>query len=258
MQFYDATNKQGICQEIDRLCDSDDTAYPRIDKTSRVNNALETVIGWIITADGLWQFDDENFTTLPIATYTLTSGQHSYAFNDKFLAIEEIQILPASGGLYKKLMPIDSEEMGGLTFEEYFGITVSGTTFTAPSGLADYYDKQANNIKLDKAPTATYVTLSNGLRVKFKRTGSLFTVTTGTGADTTVPGFASPFHKVLAYMAAREYNQIYHPNRVPRLDALIGDTTPTPSGMKKDIIKFYSRREQDKRPIMSMKRINYI
>ena len=258
MQFYDATNLRAISQEIDRLCDTTDTSYPRAQKTARVNDALETVVGWIITADGTWQFDDENFTTLPLARYTLTSGQHSYAFNDKFLAVEEMQILPASGGLFRQLKPIDSDDLGGVSFEEYFGITVSGSTFTAPSGLPEYYDKQANNIKFDKAPTATYVTLDNGLRVRFKRTGSLFTVATDTAADATVPGFASPFHVILAWMGARPYVATYHPNRVAMLDKWIGDTTPTPTGMKKDILKFYARRQLDKRPIMSMKKTNIL
>ena len=257
MQFYDATNKRAICQTIDRLCDSDDTAFPRLDKTAEVNDAQEIVGSWIITADGTMQFDDENYTTLPINTYDLTSGQHSYAFNDKFLAIEEIQILPASSSIYKKLTPIDPDELG-MSFEEYFGITVSGSTFTASSGLPQYYDKQANNIKFDKAPTATYVTLTKGMRVRFKRTTQAFTAVSTTAADTTVPGFASPFHIVLAWMGARAYCAKYHKDRVANLNNLIGDTTPTPTGMKKEIIKFYSRRELDKRPIMTMKKINFI
>ena len=52
MQFYgsptstDATYKQGICQEIDGLCDSTDTSYPREDKTRRVNTAYKEVVNW--------------------------------------------------------------------------------------------------------------------------------------------------------------------------------------------------------------------
>ena len=79
MQFYDSSGK-GICAEIDRLCDSNDTSYTRLAKTSRVNNSLEELVGEIINADGTWQYDDTNYTTTPFGTGTLVSGQISYSF----------------------------------------------------------------------------------------------------------------------------------------------------------------------------------
>src|SRR3990167_3664775 len=169
MQFYDATNKRAICQEIDRLCDSDDTSYPRLDKTARANDALETVGSWIITADGLWQFDDETYSTNPVGTSALTTAISNYSFSDKLLAIEEIAILDLNG-VYRELIPIDASELGDMTFEEYFGITSA----QAPVGFPTYYDKVGNSIKLDRSPTATFATLAARLRVKFKRTMQLY------------------------------------------------------------------------------------
>ena len=95
------------------------------------------------------------------------------------------------------------------------------------------------------------------LRIYFKRTASIFTSAEVT-AGTKVPGFDSTHHIILSWMAARPYCMKYHPDRVRELNALIGDTTPEPSGMKKDIIKQFTKRSKDERAIMTMKGINYI
>src|SRR3990167_8297031 len=107
-----ASYRQGIVEEIDRLCDSDDTSYPRADKTSRVNNGLETVIGWIITADGTWNFDDTNFTDHPRGTGTLVEGQEDYSFASEYLDIEAIEILDtASPAQYRRIKPLSHQDL---------------------------------------------------------------------------------------------------------------------------------------------------
>lgn len=245
MQLYDATNKQGICQEIDGLCDTTDTTYSRERKTSRINQALEEVVGWILNADGTWQFDDRNYSTLPIGVGTLVEGQTSYSFADKFLDIEEVDILDLNG-IYKRVIPFDPDELG-MSFEEYFGITTS----TTPTGFPLYYDKVGDSIKLAPAPSSSYCTLTNGLKVRFSRTGYLFTVASDTTADTTEPGFVSTYHPILAYMASIPYCMTYKPERVAAYAAKVGQ-------MKKDMLDFYSRREKDKRHVMTPKREPYL
>jgi len=255
MQFYDSSKAtNAICQEIDRLCDSSDTSYPRLDKTARVNTALERVIGWLINADGTWNFDDANYTTSPIGTATLTSGQHKYTFSDKFLQIEEVDVLDVNG-YFRRLKPFDASEVGQ-SFEEYFGITSSGGTDTAQSGFPQYYDKEGNVIKFDRAPTASNATLTSGLRVKFKRTASLFTAVATTATDTTVPGFDSTYHSILAYMASIPFCTTYKKDRVAMYLNTVGDTEP-PTGMKKELIKFYGRKERDKKKVMTMASRNF-
>lgn len=239
MTFYDSTTQQGLCQEIDRLCDTTDTTYTRYAKTSRVNNALEEVVGWLINADGTWQFDDTNYTTLPIGTGNLISGQTSYTFAAQFLDIEEVDVLMLSG-IYHRLTPFDPSELG-MSFEEYFAVS----TTNSPTGLPQYYDKNSDSIRIAPAPTATTCTLTNGLKVRFKRTASLFTPVNTTAADTTVPGFASPYHAILAYMASIPYCMTYKKDRV-------GTYTAKVAQMKMDLIKFYTNREKDNRKVMSM------
>ena len=55
-------NIANINTEIRDLTDSNSTSLTDATLLRRVNTAYETVISWIITADGTWQFDDTNFT----------------------------------------------------------------------------------------------------------------------------------------------------------------------------------------------------
>lgn len=237
MQFNGETNNLDICSEIDSLCDTDSTSYPTKHKTRRVNAALEQVIGWLINADGTWQFDDSNYTDLPIGTQTLVASQSAYTFNDKFLQIEEVQIKDA-GGDYNIIKQIDQKEFSDdIPLDEAF----------ETDGLPIYYDLTSEDtIKLYPAPSATDVTLVNGLKVRFKRTAHLFTVD-----DTTaVPGFASPYHVILAYMAAIPYCMTYKKDRVALYEQKVAQ-------LKDELIKHYSRREKDVRKMMTMKPISF-
>lgn len=243
-------NIADINAEARSWCDADTTSYIAADLLRRVNDAYETVVNWIISADGTWQFDDLNYTTLPIGTQTLVEGQTAYSFSTRFLSIEAVEVLSLNGQ-WTKLIPIDPQELGYQTIEEFAGITASST----PKGLPQYYDKASDTIKLYPAPTATSVTLTNGLRVRFNRTADLFTsaqVITGTKE----PGFAI-HHIVLAYMAARPYCMSYKKDRVAELNMLIGDMTAIPSGLKKGILDHYSRRQRDVRKVATTKRINF-
>ena len=233
--------------EIRTLCDADASSYQAPDLLRRVNSALETCVGKIINADGTWQFDDTNYTTTPVGKGDLTSGEISYSFSDEFLDIEGIDILD-TGGHYIKITPFDAVEMG-VSFEEYFNITFAGSTYTAPVGFPFFYDKNGDTIRLSAGPTAANTTLTKGIRARFKRTADLFTsaqVTTGTK----VPGIASPFHQLLAYMAALPYCMSYKKDRVALFEKKVDEMT-------KDMIDFYTRREKDKRPVMTVEQSIY-
>lgn len=241
MQFYDATNKRAICQKIDRLCDTTDTSYTRLNKTAEVNDAYEQVVGWLIASDGTWQWDDSNYSTLPIGTQTLVTTQSAYTFNDKFLDIISVEVKNANGD-WEILRPIDQREFSDtMPLEEAF----------EDDGMPEYYDKVSEDtIKLYPAPKTGSCTLTSGLRVKFKRTANLFTAASNTDADTTVPGFASPYHEILAYMAAIPYCMTYKKDRLALYEKRVAE-------LKDELIKFYSKREMDKRKQMTMAPINY-
>jgi len=240
MVFNDSTNNSGICQEIDALCDSTSTSYPLKDKTRRVNAALEQVIGWLINADGTAQFDDTNYGNLPIGTYTMVEGQSAYSFNDKFLQLMEVQIKNADG-IWEIIEPIDQKEYSDVSplYEDFK---------TADRPI--YYDKISDDtIKLYPPPTATSVTLTSGLKICFKRTASLFAAD---GSDTTAgPGFASPYHIILPYMAALPYCMTYKKDRVSLYELKIKQ-------LKDELINHYSQREKDKRKIMTFTQTPYL
>lgn len=237
-----------IFAEARALVDADSTSYPDATLLRRVNLAYEMVVAWLINADGTWNFDDTNYTDFPIGKFTLVEDQAKYSFNDEFLQIEEVQILNKNGD-YEIIHPIDQKEYSNvIPLEEAY----------ETSGMPQYYDKISDDtIKLFPAPDdGTNVTLADGIKIKFKRKASVFTsaeVATGTK----VPGFASPFHYILSYMAARPYALSYKPDRVATLNALIGDTGQIPTGMKRDLLKHYGTRQKDVRKQAKMRGINF-
>lgn len=235
MVFNDTTTKLGLCQEIDGLCDSTSTSYPVADKTRRVNSALEQVVGWLINADGGWDFDDSNYTDFPIGTYTMVASQGRYSFNDKFLQLMEVQVKNKDGD-WVILRPIDQKEIEGDTPLPQLYET---------DGMPIYYDKESEDtIRLYPAPSAADTTLSSGLKVKFKRTAHLFVA----GDTTAEPGFASPYHVILAFMASLPYCMTYKKDRVAMYEKKIMD-------LKKELLAHYGRREKDKRKIATTKGI---
>ena len=246
-RFYDTGNtNRSLVHQIWWLCDSDITSFPLADAAREVNIGLENLVGKILGADGDWQWDDDsNYTDLPRARFTLVEGQESYTLSTPYLEIEHMDVLQdASPDMWRRLTPIDRYQLGDMTYEEYFGLLSNGNPAT---GLPEYYDKISNiSFRLFPAPTSTYVTLTNGLRITFKRTIDLFTA-----SDTTQePGIPAPYHSTLAYMAAIGYCMKYKPERVARYQARVEkDIT--------DLLAFYGRREKDKRHIMTMAETNF-
>lgn len=239
MVFSDSTNKLGIVEKIDFECDTDSTSYPIAQKIREINTAYEKVNAWIINNDGTWQFDDENYSTIPEGATDLVAGQSDYSFSAAFLEIEWVKIKDANGR-WKVITPIDQSQVD-FPLEDYL-IT---------NGFPQHYDKVGNVIRLYPAPATGTVTLSGGMKIAINRTASLFT-----SADTTkTPGFVSPFHVILAYMAALPYCAKFKKDRVANLIGLIGDTQ-IPTGLKRDILDFYGHRERDARKVMTSAPVN--
>lgn len=227
-----------IQAEARALVDADSTSLTDAVLLRRVNMAYEDVVSKILGCDGRWQFDDTNYTTFPIATTTLVNSQADYTFDTTHLRILRVEVMDASGNYYQ-LEPIDIHDLEG----------IATTEFNKTDGRPVYYDKQGSSIVLYPAPdNGVSVTLALGLKVYFQRTADIFTsaqVTTGTK----VPGFASPFHMILAYKAALPYALSYKKDRVAMLMSEI-------ARLEKEMVKFYSKRQKDERQIMTMKSID--
>src|SRR3990167_3913874 len=195
-----------INTEIRALCEGTSSTDLLDDATllRRVNQAYEEVISFIMGCDGKWQFDDTSYTDVPIGITTLVAGQQDYTFATDVLEVEQVSVLDSAGN-FQLLKPLDIHELG-----------VDPSEFAKEDGMPQYYDKQGHSLLLYPAPSAGQTTLTNGLKVAFKRTADLYTaaqVTTGTKQ----PGFALPFHIILAYKASIPYCAAYKPKVVPYL-----------------------------------------
>ena len=225
-------NIADINAECRLLCDADTTSYPAAALLRRINESYERRVGQIIGADGLWQFDDSNYTDRSIATTTLVAAQRDYSFNSTQLEIEKVEVKD-SGGNWQSLSPIDKSQYGEPLEELYKN-----------DGLPEKYDKEGNSILLYPAAATASVTLVAGLKIYFKRSADLFTaaqVTTGTKT----PGFASFFHMILAYDAAIPFCMAYRKDRVAYL-------VVEAKRLEIEMIKHYSRREADRRKALGM------
>jgi hypothetical protein len=226
-----------INAEARDLCDADTNSYPAATLLRRVNAAYEEIVGKLIALNGSWDFDDTNYTDMPIATTSLVDGQQDYTFDASHLSIERVQVLD-SGGIWQLLDPIDRRDIN-IPMEEHM----------KDNGLPMQYDKNGNSLLLYPKPSSTSVTLTNGLRVYFRRTADIFTsaeVTTGTKE----PGFASPYHILLAYKAALPFCAKHLRDRVPFILSEI-------NRLEKELFEFESEREKDVKRVITTRGIRF-
>ena len=194
------------------LVDADSTAYPAAALTDigtiRINQAYEEIVGDLIALDRNWKFDDSNYTDLPIGTGTLVAGQQDYGYSVALLSVERVEVLDANGN-YQKLTYLDEKDIDTALSEHY-----------ETDGMPIQYALRGSSIFLYPAPATGSVTMALGLRVYYQRTASTYTAAQIT-AGTKEPGFASPYHILIAYKAALPYALTYKKDRVPMIMAEI-------------------------------------
>lgn len=185
MVFSDATTLDGLIQEVDRICGSSDNTYSLKAKTARLNSALDRFIGLALEFGGDWQFDDSNYTDLPIGTTNLVSGQYDYSFASELLTVNKV-LCKDNNGNWVELQLIDQEERAARNLL----LQPTGNV-----GAPIRYDVFASSVLLDPVPNYNS---TGGLKIWFQRNASKFVST-----DTTkVPGVPNLFHPYLARYAA--------------------------------------------------------
>ena len=221
---------ENIIAEARSLVDASATSYPAINLTDpllrRINTAYEEIIGKYIALDKNWKFDDSNFTDLPIGSATLVNSQQDYSIDTTLLTIERVEVKDSSG-IWHKLSLVDEKNISGSLAE-----------YQKTDGMPTEYAVRGNSIFLYPAPATASVTLTSGLKVYFQRGASTFTaaeVVTGTKT----PGFAAPYHIILAYKAALPYAAIYKQSRVPFIMAEI-------QRLEKEMFNLASNKMNDK------------
>jgi hypothetical protein len=217
----------GLYTETRKICDTDTLGYSDADILRRINSAYEEVIGKLIASDTNWLWGDTNFTSLPSGTANLVAGTQAYSLSTAltaWLTIQSVKVKDVNG-IWVELTRRDLKDLQPI--EEY----------QKTNGMPSEYAVREDFVLLFPAPAAANVTTANGLQIVYQRTADVFTVaqvTTGTKA----PGFASPYHILLAYKTALPYCVSYKKDRVP---AIINEI----NRLEKDLLSFYGKRDKD-------------
>ena len=208
--------------------------FTAADMLIRHNERLNEVVSIIMEADGRWEWDDSNLTTLPIATTDVVSGQGDYqiAASD-FLNIIKVEMKDENGEWFL-LHP--------MSYADTQGISVTNLDDTA--GTPTMYDKVANSIILHTKPN--YAS-TGGLKAFFQRAPHYFVI----GDTTAVPGFNPLYHSYISMGAALDYCSING------MDTRIVYLTNRLAEMRASIIKSYSTRSKDEPLRMSVHSESY-
>lgn len=239
MIYSNSTTREGIVQECDFLVGSDDTTYPIAEKTRNANRALDKVISIILSADGRWQFDDTNYTDLPIGTTNIITGQQDYSFSTDMITVTRVEVKDAQGN-WRYLLPFDQRDLmpdqpntlprvGG----SIAGTNYSLTEFMEQSGTPAYYDKLATSVFLYPKPNYNS---TGALKVFYQRQPNYFIST-----DTTKePGFAKHLHRYIPLSMAYDYaiSKDLGKRNVLREEMLV---------MEKQIMDHYTIRKKDEK-----------
>lgn len=245
MIYSNPTTKSGICEYADSIVSSDLNSYPMTLKTASANRALDGAFSIIIGADGRWQFDDTNQTTMPIATTALVQNQQDYTYDPRFLVITRVELQDQNGN-WRRLLPFDQSELpGNITYDysfhtaQYLPDNISLTDYLKTPGTPIMYDKLGGSLVLYPMPDYNQAA---SLKVYFQRVMTYF-VPTDTIKE---PGFAPQFHKYISLCMAWDYAIGHNMVKTTTLrnEILV---------MEGKIQDFYEYREKDKTHKLSMR-----
>jgi len=204
--------------------------------TKNINEWYRQVNQWIWQSTGTWEYDDANYTDLPIATTTLVHSQQDYELPSSAQKIDRVEVLDSNSD-YGLLLPIDKSQVKNLSMSEY----------QETDGFPAYYDLVGRSILLYPAPSSASVTTTAGLKVYFTRGIETFNAT----ATTASPGFIEDYHRILSLGAAYDYATAYE--ITPKIQIIKGHLNEMVEGLK----KFYGSRHRDMKVRFHPKKRNY-
>lgn len=231
MFFSNTTTNLGIIQACEDYCGLGNTgisgdANKLLEFTRYANRANRKIWHWIFLAHGVWQYDDSNESDQPEGTVSLVSGTQVYDLPTGTLTVRRVECKNSDGDWFI-LKQTTEKEIHWAIPEHY-----------EDDGTPYEYRLIGDEIQLFPAPN--YAS-TNGLKVYFDRTSHDF-VSTDT---TSTPGFASPYHDLVAIGASMEWLKAKRPdaNTLAHLreDWLRGE---------KEVTKFYSSRNKDYKTII--------
>lgn len=196
MQFSDTTNKNGIIQRVedhlgwpDGSITGDSTLFSRV--TADVNEGYETVAAGIFAAQGHAEWDDTNYTTLPIAEAALTTSRlYSLETDNPLYKLDRVDV-SYDGVTYQRAQQIDTNSLE-------IGLGNDDKTDDKFNKTQPAYDFIGNQLALYPRASSSDVSSGGKMRIQYRRAFDLFTT-----ADTTQePGFDRAHHHLLPIYAA--------------------------------------------------------
>jgi len=241
MDFSDTTNKDGLIQDCELLlgmADGDISGNATLLKqfTMLIYAWYRRVNSWIWEVTGTWEYDDSNYTDLPIATTTIVNEQQDYEIPSVAQKIDRVEVLDSDGN-YQLITPIDKSQIKTSAMSEFY----------ETPGLPTCYDLIGRSLVLYPKPSISNVTAAKGLKLYFTRDIDEFAST----ATTTAPGFVSNFHRILSLGASYDYAISYEMNT--KANFLKGQINE----MVEELKKFYGQRHRDMPTRFEPKRRNY-
>lgn len=224
------------------LTGTDTNSYTNAQLLITVNAGQERISGRILTetAGGRWKWGDINYSALPTYTMNLTNATQFYQIDSLTgpLMILGVEVADQNGNFHL-LDPITLDDIHALGFAQ--------SQYMSTNGRPLEYEKREHGVVLYPAPdNGVSVTLSGGLRIFFLRGMSAITDMT----STTAIGFPLPWHDFLAYDAALTFAIAKGLSNINQLRA-------EREKRETELLKFISKRNQDDRPIMTNRAINY-
>lgn len=214
-----------------QLTKTNSTDVPAATLNLYLQPAEDYIVGLIIKNDATWQFDDSNYSDLPVATTAIVSGQQQYNLAVTHLAIDRIEIAYTASD-WRVLSQVDQQQFKG-------GNAQSLNTLST-SGKPTQYDISGTTLFLYPVPDYS---LSAALKLYYTRGPLKFDYTTGkftdgTGSTSSQPGFASIFHEGIPYKGALNFAIANSLNNVN----LIADVL---TRIENNITSFYGLRDRD-------------
>ena len=208
---------------------TDTTSYAVTDWVRSANIYYRNAAYLIWRNDSGWQFDDSNYTTLPIATADLVDGQQDYALPSDAFDVQRVEILDGNGD-YVLLNRMDKEEVKNRAMSEYY----------KTDGLPRYYDMVGNSLMLYPAPKEDDVTLTAGIKLYLARDVS---APSNPGAYRDIdqsPGFLVSFHPYISAGCAVDYGvaKNYTQEKMINLRLTLKEN-------EQGILEYYAKRDRD-------------
>ena len=231
MVFSDTTTNLGIIQACEDQCGLGITGISgdsnKLKEFTRyANRANRKIWHWIFTSQGIWQYDDSNETGQPEGTASLVDSTAIYALPTGTLTVRRVEIKDSDGNWFELDQIAESD------------IPEAIPEYDSSDGQPNQYRLIGDEIQLFPAPD--YAS-TDGLKVYFDRTSTDFA-----NSDTTqTPGFATPYHDLVAIGASLEWLKSKRPDAntigLLREDWLRGE---------QEVIEFYSQRNKDTKTVI--------